>query len=126
MTIEYLTITEVLALHRILIDSYGGAHGVRDQGALESALMRPQLGYYATLLDQAAALLESLANNHPFIDGNKRVAVAVTDTFLRINGFRIVCRQRETYDYLMKLFATNSFRFEQLRTWLELVVVKLP
>jgi prophage maintenance system killer protein len=68
MTIEYLTTTEVLALHRILIDSYGGAHGVRDQGALESALMRPQLGYYATLLDQAAALLESLANNHPFID----------------------------------------------------------
>lgn len=125
MTFEYLTLTEVLAIHRDLIERFGGAHGIRDQGALESALMRPQLGYYDTLLDQAAALMESLANNHPFVDGNKRVAFFITETFLIINDYRIECDDDETYAYFMKLFENNSFNFDELRSCLETVVVPL-
>ena len=61
---------------------FGGAPGIRDDGALESALMRPQIGYYDSLIEESAALLESLAMNHPFVDGNKRTALGTTDAFL--------------------------------------------
>ena len=81
--------------------------------------MRPQLGYYDSLIEEAAALLESLANNHPFVDGNKRTALAVTDTFLHLNGYFIDCDSSEAYDFFMRLFEMNSFRFAQLLPWLE-------
>jgi death-on-curing protein len=115
---DYPTLTEVLAMHQVLLAEFGGADGVRDMGALESALMRPQLGYYDTLIDEAAALLESLAMNHPFVDGNKRVAFFVTDTFLRMNGQLIDCDNDEAYAYFMHLFDANEFRFDRLREWL--------
>jgi death-on-curing protein len=84
---DYLTSADVLALHHVLIERYGGAqYGIRDMGALEAALFRPQSGYYADIAEEAAALLESLLINHPFVDGNKRTAVAACDVFLRING----------------------------------------
>ena len=83
---DYLTVAEVLAMHADQIERYGGAHGVRDQGLLESALYRPQTGYYAGLIEEAAALWESLAQNHPFIDGNKRTAVVAAMVFLARNG----------------------------------------
>ena len=87
-------------------------------GALESALLRPQIGYYEDLIDEAAALMESLANNHPFVDGNKRVALAVTDIFLRLNGSFVDCDGVEAYRHFIRLFETNSFHFPQLRSWL--------
>ncbi len=105
-------------MHEILLVEFGGGDGVRDLGALESALMRPQLGYYETLIDEAAALLESLAMNHPFVDGNKRVAFFVTDTFLRMNGQFIDCDNLKAYDFFMALFDANDFRFDRLRGWL--------
>lgn len=105
-------------MHEILLAEFGGADGVRDLGALESALMRPQLGYYDTLIDEAAALMESLAMNHPFVDGNKRVAFFITDTFLRMNSRFIDCDSVEAYEFFMALFDANSFRFDQLREWL--------
>ena len=83
---DYLTVLEVLAIHEDQIDRYGGAAGMRDRGLLEAALYRPQTGYYADLIEEAAALWESLAQNHPFIDGNKRTAFAITYTFLAIMG----------------------------------------
>jgi death-on-curing protein len=83
----YLTVGEVLQIHHQQIDEYGGAHGLRDKGLLESAVFRPQIGYYNNTAEEAAALMESLANNHPFLDGNKRVAFAVAHTFLLVNGF---------------------------------------
>ena len=92
--------------------------GLRDAGALESALMRPQIGYYDGIIEEAAALMESLAINRPFVDGNKRIAFAVADTFLRMNGHYIDCDDREAYDYFMGLFATNTFRFAELGFWL--------
>ena len=119
MTSNFLTIEEVIAIHDDLIAQFGGSAGLRDMGALESALLRPQMGYYEGLLEEAAALMESLANNHPFMDGNKRVAFAVTDTFLRLNGSFIDCDSREAYAHFMELFETNSFRFAELLSWLE-------
>ncbi len=77
------------------------------------------MGYYDGLIEEAAALMESLANNHPFVDGNKRVALAVTDTFLRRNGRFIDCDSREAYDQFMEMFETNTFRFAELNAWLE-------
>jgi len=105
-------------MHELLLAAFGGADGVRDLGALESALMRPQLGYYDTLIDEAAALLESLAMNHPFVDGNKRVAFFATDTFLRINGHFVDCENEAAYRFFISLFESNEFRFAALRDWL--------
>lgn len=107
-----------MAIHHDLIAQFGGHPGLRDMGALESALLRPQMGYYDGLIEEAAALMESLANNHPFVDGNKRVAVAVTDIFLRLNGSFIDCDSKEAYGHLIGLFETNSFRFAELQSWL--------
>ena len=119
MTHDFPTLEEVIAIHDAQIAEFGGSAGLRDAGALESAIMRPQLGYYDGLLDEAAALLESLTMNHPFVDGNKRTAFAATEVFLSLNGQFIDCEDREAYEFFMHLFETNSFRFAQLREWLE-------
>lgn len=105
-------------MHDLLLRAFGGAQGIRDLGALDAALMRPQLGYYDTLIDEAAALMESLGMNHPFVDGNKRVAFFVTDTFLRMNGRFIDCDNEEAYRFFMSLFETHAFRYDRLRDWL--------
>ncbi len=112
------TVVEVLAIHADQIDRYGGAHGVRDMGLLETALFRPQTGHYADLIDEAAALWESLAQNHPFTDGNKRTAFAVTYTFLAINCGYVTANAAETHAFIMGLHETNDFRFERLAGWL--------
>ncbi len=119
---DYLTVADALALHTILIRRYGGADGVRDMGALESALYRPQTGYYKNLIGEAAALLESLAINHPFIDDNKRVAFAVTDTFLRINEFHFTVDSDTIYKKLIELFDTGLFRFDVLEKWMQKII----
>ena len=119
MTHAYPSIQEVIALHDALIDLFGGTHGIRDEGALASAIMRPQIGYYDTLIKEAAALMESLAMNHPFVDGNKRAAFAATDVFLRLNGWSIDCDSLEAHAHFMHLFETNSFRFAELAVWLD-------
>lgn len=89
MSRDYLTTADVLGLHAILLERYGGASGIRDMGALESSVYRPQCGYYADIVEEACALMESLLINHPFVDGNKRTAFAAFDVFLRINGKRL-------------------------------------
>jgi death-on-curing protein len=126
MSYDYLEIGEAIAIHDALIQEFGGSMGIRDEGALAAAMMRPQLGYYESLIEEAAALMESLANNYPFVDGNKRTALAVTDTFLALNGYFIDCDNDEAYKYFMQLFETNSFRFEELLPWLEEKVRPLP
>ena len=122
---EFLTLQEVLAIHELLIQTFGGPAGIRDMGALEAALMRPQLGYYEGLLDEAAALMESLANNHPFVDGNKRAAFFVTDTFLRMNGAYIETESDEAYAHFIDLFERRAFRYQELRVWLTQVKKRL-
>ena len=87
-------------------------------GLLEAALFRPQTGYYPDTIAQAAALWESLAQNHPFIDGNKRAAFAAMFTFLAINGIRLTARADDTFAFIDGLYRTNTFAFEQLDAWL--------
>jgi death on curing protein len=115
---EFLTLAEVLAIHRDQIERYGGSDGVRDPGQLEAALFRPQTGYYSGCVEEAAALWESLAQNHPFVDGNKRTAFAATYTFLAINGIRITANAETIYDFIAGLYQANSFAFDQILTWL--------
>ncbi len=115
---DHLTVAEVLAIHADQIERYGGSHGVRDPGLLEAALYRPQTGYYADLIEEATALWESLSQNHPFIDGNKRTAFAATYTFLAINGARLTADTRETYDFIAGLYDANQFSFDNLVAWL--------
>jgi death on curing protein len=119
---EYLTTADALFFHKQLIELYGGATGIRDGGALESALHRPQTGYYDTIIHEAAALVESLVQNHPFIDGNKRVAFAVVDVFLRINGYRITADSADIYNHMLDLFETHSFDMQHLVPWLQKIV----
>ena len=115
---DYLTTAEVVAIHADQIERYGGSQGVRDHGLLEAALYRPQTGYYADLIEEAAALWESLAQNHPFVDGNKRTAFAATYTFLAINGARLTADARETYVFIAALYEANQFSFDNLVPWL--------
>lgn len=119
---EYVTTADALFFHKQLIERYGGAPGLRDAGALESALLRPQTGYYDSLIHEAAALLESLVQNHPFIDGNKRVAFAVADVFLRINEYEITASSRQIYTFLTTLFERGHFDMEHLVPWLQRIV----
>ena len=116
--IDYLTVAEVLAIHADQIEHYGGSDGVRDPGALEAALYRPQTGYYADLIEQAAALWESLAQNHPFLDGNKRTAFAAMYTFLAINGARLTADPQQIYKFISGLYSSNQFHFDKLVQWL--------
>jgi death-on-curing protein len=115
---DYLTIADVLAIHKDQIDRYGGADGLRDPGQLEAALFRPQTGYYPDLIAEAAAFWESLSQNHPFVDGNKRTAFAATYTFLVINGVIITADADSLWEFLSHLYKTSSFSFESLDEWL--------
>lgn len=123
---EYVTTADALFFHQLLIERYGGASGLRDAGALEAALHRPQTGYYDTHIQEAAALLESLVQNHPFVDGNKRVAFAVTDVFLRINGYRITADSNAIFATLMKFFDDRTFDLKHLVPWLQSIVENEP
>ncbi|MGB1800693.1 MAG: type II toxin-antitoxin system death-on-curing family toxin [Gammaproteobacteria bacterium] len=111
-------------MHTVLMQRYGGATGIRDMGALEAALYRPQSGYYENIIQEAAALLESLAINHPFIDGNKRIAFAAMDVFLRINGYRLNQKPDEIYNQMMQLFNEKQFDVEHLEVWLKGIIVE--
>lgn len=115
---DYVTTVEALAIHADQIERYGGLAGVRDQGLLEGALFRPQNGYYPNLIEEAAALWESLSQNHPFVDGNKRTAFAITYTFLAINGARITASASESEAFLLNLYEIGAFDFERLSQWL--------
>lgn len=114
----YPTVEEVLAVHDLLIAAFGGSSGIRDRGALESALARPRTGYYADLIQEAAGLWESLSQNHPFIDGNKRVAVTVASAFLRVNGYVLEFDDLEAYSLIIRLYENNQLRFGELEEWL--------
>ena len=115
---RYLTVNEVLLIHEALIAHYGGARGVRDKGWIEAALLRPQTGYYADLIEEAAALWESLAMNHGFIDGNKRIAFAVADIFLDLNGMTITVDQNEAESFIYYNLEAGTFTKDVLDEWL--------
>ena len=118
MSVEYLRVDDVLAIHEDQIQRYGGSTGVRDPGLLEAALFRPQTGYYSSVIEEAAALWESLSQNHPFVDGNKRTAFAATYVFLRINGLRISATDADAQEFVLGLYARGQMTFDNLRPWL--------
>lgn len=115
---EYLSVVEVLTLHAILIDEFGGADGVRDLGALEAAVFRPQTGYYEDPIAEAAALLESLIQNHPFLDANLRTAVAAADVHLRMNGLELVGDSMEHHKSLVGLMERGAVDWKAIDSWL--------
>ena len=115
---DYLTVADVLGMHTILMQRYGGAGGVRDPGALEAVLFRPQTGYYSDIIAEAAALLESLAINHPFVDGNKRIAFAATDVFLRINGWCLKRQPMVIHTEMLEMLEAGTFDIAHLEPWL--------
>ena len=111
--------------HR-LIDMFGGMHGVRDKGAVEAAVFRPQTGYYNSLEEEAAALMESLGNNHGFLDGNKRIAFAATDVFLRRNGSYIEVEGAAGYSFISGSMERHEFRFAKILDWIRRHIKSLP
>ena len=118
MSFDYIRVDDILIIHADQIKRYGGGEGIRDPGLLESALFRPQTGHYPTLIDEAAALWESLSQNHPFVDGNKRTAFAATYVFLAINGLDITASDEKTQEFVLGLYNTSSITFDNLRAWL--------
>ena len=118
MARDHLTVADVLGMHTVLMQRYGGAMGVRDPGALEAALFRPQTGYYKDIVAEAAALLESLAINHPFVDGNKRIAFAAVDVFLRINGWRLQRAPLLIHAEMIQMFESGTFDMAHVEPWL--------
>lgn len=114
----YLTLADVYHIHEIMLARHGGAPGVRDAGLIEAALLRPQTGYYRDTIEEAAALWESLAMNHGFVDGNKRVAFGVMDIFLDINGIEITASQDEVEKFIYSNLEAGTFTKDILDGWL--------
>ncbi|HUJ39617.1 MAG TPA: type II toxin-antitoxin system death-on-curing family toxin [Candidatus Acidoferrales bacterium] len=114
----YPTVAEALEIQRQLIELFGGAHGLLDRGRLEAAIFRPQIGYYEDLVEEAAALMESLGNNHAFLDGNKRIAFTLTDVFLRMNGFFLHVEAEAANNFIRRAMSRSEFRFAHIREWI--------
>ncbi|WPR76208.1 type II toxin-antitoxin system death-on-curing family toxin [Algoriphagus sp. NG3] len=113
---------EVLEIHAILIENFGGADGVRDKGLLNSALNRPNQTFdgielYATLIDKAAAILESIVKNHPFTDGNKRTGYVLARLVLMEQKLDIYADQDEKYKFVIAI-STGELSFDQIKEWL--------
>lgn len=123
MEIEYLTVNEVLLLHARLIQRTGGSRGLRDMGMLESAVARPRATFagadlYPDQWTKAAALMHSLILNHPFMDGNKRVALTATGVFLDLNGYRMTISNQEAVDLILSVIS-GELDLEAISAWLE-------
>ena len=112
----------VLNVHEILINRHGGSHGIRDERALESAIARPfmtfdQKDLYSSPIEKAAALIESLIANHPFLDGNKRTGYVLMRYFLLEDDLDIKANQTEKYDFVIKI-AKGQLSYDQILSWL--------
>jgi death-on-curing protein len=115
---DYLTVAEIYQMQHRLIELFGGLQGVREKSAVEAAVVRPQIGYYNSIEHEAAALMESLGNNHGFVDGNKRIAFTAADVFLRRNGFHIEVDTLEGYELIYGSMDRREFRFARILDWI--------
>ncbi|MEH2417880.1 type II toxin-antitoxin system death-on-curing family toxin [Nostoc sp.] len=123
-TPRFISISQVVDIHQDEINSFGGTSGVRDEGLLDSALAQPQATFggellHPTIHEQAAAYLYHLAMNHPFIDGNKRTAFAVMDTFITLNGYSLNLSQEQAYNLVIRV-VEKEIPKEELSAFLEL------
>jgi death-on-curing protein len=119
----YLTEEQVLFIHYRLVSEIGGEHGVRDIGLLQSAVARPKATFdnqelYTNIYEKAAALMESLVNNHPFIDGNKRTGIACTVLFLRQNGIAFSAKNSELEKFTLRV-ASSKIELSEIAKWLK-------
>ena len=124
--VRFLTHEEAVAIHGRVTAAFGGTFsapdlpsgsgdvGVRDPGLLESALYRPRSGHYGDVAEMATALLESLLLTRPFTEGNRRASFFVTDTFLRMNGWRLEVEAAKAHAFLRGLYGAFACRFEHL------------
>jgi death-on-curing protein len=115
---RYLSVNEVIEINAEMVSKFGGIHGLRDSGALQSAVGRLESGYYADVIEEAAALFESLSQNHPFLDGNKRTAITATGVFLLLNGYRLLFDDVEAYKWLIGLYETERVSKATIEPWL--------
>lgn len=122
---RYLTVIDVVAIHALQIKKFGGAQGLRDPGQLEAALFRPQSGYYDDVISEAAALWESLSQNHPFVDGNKRTAMTATFVFLALNGYNVSVGDLTAKAYIQERYNTGTFTYDNVEAWLRVNVKPL-
>jgi death-on-curing protein len=119
---NYLTPEQVLFIHSRLVSATGGSHGLRDLGLLESAVARPQATFdgkdlYLDQFTKAAALMDSLINNHPFVDGNKRTGITAAGLFLRINGWKLTASPKKLESITLRV-ATGGKEIADLADWL--------
>ena len=119
----YLTAEQVLFIHYRLVGETGGEHGVRDLGLLESAVARPQATFdqqelYSDLFEKAAAFMESLINNHPFVDGNQRTGIACAVLFLQQNGISFSAKNADLEKFTLRVASSKAGRSE-ITTWLK-------
>ena len=124
-----IPVKEVELLHRILIDKFGGSHGIRDNAALESAIARPFQTFdgndlYPSVIEQAASLIESILINHPFIDGNKRTGYALLRLYLIQNGLDITTSQDNKYEFVINI-ASGTLTYEGILSWLKSNTVEM-
>ena len=118
---RFLTVDEVVALHRLVVDQSGGARGIRDPAGLASAVAQPRMTFdgrdlYPTLVEQAAAIGFSLVSNHPFVDGNKRIGHAAMETFLLLNGLELLATVDEQERIVLGL-AEGSVKRAAFTEW---------
>ena len=123
--IQFLSLDEAIAIHARLIEKFGGTPGLRDMGLLESALFRPQTGYYTDLAQMSAALFESLISNHAFVDGNKRAAYFMSDIFLRLNGWKLSVNSNAGYTFIVGSLEDGLCDFDHLLPWIQEHVEKI-
>jgi death on curing protein len=121
--LKYLTVEEVLILHRRLIQRTGGSDGVRAMGLLESAVARPQASFgsedlYPDLWSKTAALMHSLVKNHPLVDGNKRTAITAAGIFIELNGHTLTASNEELLDFTRQV-TTGDMELEEMAVWLQ-------
>jgi death-on-curing protein len=121
---QYLTLKEVLELHLLLIERFGGTSGIRDLGLLASALERPKTGYYDSLCEQAVALTQSLVANHAFLDGNKRIGALSLIVFLAINGYQIKMSNDELVAFIINEIITKRASVKDLAKIIESKIIR--
>ncbi|MXW46394.1 MAG: type II toxin-antitoxin system death-on-curing family toxin [Gammaproteobacteria bacterium] len=115
----FLSVDEAIEIHERLIERFGGSPGIRDRGLLESALYRPQTGYYEDLPALAAALFQSLLMNHAFVDGNKRAAFFMTDTFLRLNGWKLSVNAGSAHSFIVGMLEAGDCSYDKILDWIK-------
>lgn len=122
-TVKYLSPQQVVLIHDRMLKRFGGSAGLRDVGLLESAVGRPQASFdrndlYVTIFDKAAALLQSLLKNHPFVDGNKRTALTSAGIFLKINGYQLINAHKEEVEFAIRV-DNEHLSLEHIASWLK-------